>query len=167
MSIYLVGMPGVGKTTVGTLVEERLKISFLDLDAYIEKMEKRKISEIFESDGELIFRKIEEESLFELNEKNISLISTGGGIILSEKNRKILSNSQTIYLRASVPKIYEHIKGDRGNIRPLLRDKKSLENLYLERNSYYEEVSSFILDIDYLTREAVVGATIDIVKTFL
>lgn len=89
-NIALIGYMGTGKTTIGKRLARRLGLSFVDTDAYIEKQQGKSISRIFEQEGEPAFRRMEESVLAALAEEENLLISTGGGIVLSEQNRKLL-----------------------------------------------------------------------------
>lgn len=96
-NIVLVGMPGSGKTTVGKILSEKLKIPLFDSDEIIVKETGREISEIFENEGEKAFRKLESEAIFSLSGKTGAIISTGGGVVLSPENVKNLSKNGKVY----------------------------------------------------------------------
>src|SRR4051794_10610429 len=101
--IALVGMPGVGKSTVGPLVAERLGVPFHDLDDLIVATDGRDIPTIFAADGEAGFRRLERAALASVLETDEPLvIATGGGIVTDEGSRQLLSRARCVYLRASV-----------------------------------------------------------------
>ncbi|OQY09559.1 MAG: hypothetical protein B6I29_03115 [Marinitoga sp. 4572_148] len=136
MPIYLVGMMGSGKTTIGKLLSEILNKKFIDLDYEIEKKEKKSIKEIFAQKGEEYFRNIESEIL-EKTENEDAIISTGGGIILKEKNRNILKKYKTLFLYVSVEEL---IKRTETENRPLLKSGKGkLYEIWDKRKKIYEE----------------------------
>ena len=93
-TLFIIGLPGCGKTTLSKMLAKYLNYNFYDMDLIIEKKEKMKISEIFKLYGEKYFREKESETLKELSELNNSVISTGGGIILAEKNRDIMKKKR-------------------------------------------------------------------------
>ena len=120
--IVLIGPPGAGKTTCGQFLAATLGWAFVDTDAVIEAREGIPVSKLFAERGELAFRDLETETLQELLQKREHglVIGTGGGIILREKNRKLLSQVQNLcYLQAQVSTLVERVAGDRS--RPLLQ----------------------------------------------
>ena len=95
-NIYLIGMMGSGKSTVGKLLAEKMQMTFIDLDEIIEASAQKTVRVIFEQDGELHFRKLESEALVNVNQEN-SVISCGGGIILDESNEpRMVLNSDSL-----------------------------------------------------------------------
>ena len=96
-NVVLVGMPGSGKTTVGKILSEKLKMPLFDSDEIIVKETGREISGIFESEGEKAFRKLESEAIFALSGKTGAIISTGGGAVLDPENVKNLSKNGKVY----------------------------------------------------------------------
>jgi shikimate kinase len=137
--VSLIGMMGTGKTTVGLELSKKLGVQFCDLDEEIEAQEKRKISEIFEKNGEAYFRDIENNLLKQkISVENAIVLSCGGGAFLSEENRNILlENSIVIWLTASAENIFKRLKGD--DSRPLLNDfslEKIKELITLRTESY-------------------------------
>ena len=115
MTIFLVGYMGAGKSVIGKSLSNYLDYDFFDLDEYIEKIEGRKISDIFKKNNEVYFRNIENKCLIELSKKSgDKIISTGGGTPCFENNFKILNetpNSKSIYLKTSInnPVSYTHL----------------------------------------------------------
>lgn len=132
---------GTGKTSIGKILASKMQRPLVDVDAYIENQEKRKISQIFEKDGEAYFRKVESEVLQEMAGRSGMVLTTGGGAVLSEANRRALrKNSIVILLSASPETIYKRVK-DSGH-RPLLKGDDVLDkikNLLEERKNFYEE----------------------------
>lgn len=147
MNIFLIGMMGTGKSTVGVLLANELKIPFVDLDKEIEKSTKKTVSGIFNFDGEDAFRKIETERLKEVS---ASVVSCGGGIILKEENRNFIKvNGTTILLTASIDELVRRLKG--AEKRPLLaknNEKESLIKLWLDRRAQYLSLSDMTIDTD-------------------
>ena len=156
-NIYLIGMMGSGKSTIGKMLSEVLKIDFIDTDKKIENFMGLSITQIFEEFGEERFREMEESYFIEKSQLQNLIISTGGGIILSKKNREILkSSSKTIYLKAS-PKILVKRVKKKNYKRPLLKNNcnsilQTLNNLYEKRNKLYKESAQFIIETDHLSK---------------
>ena len=153
MNIVLIGFMGSGKTTVGKALSEKCGREFLDTDALIEAEEGRKISEIFAKEGEGHFRTLENATLRRLLESEDKIISTGGGIVTSVDNRKLLKDAgRVVYLRVKPETVVKRLKGDES--RPLLlgEDKlEKVERLLSARRMLYEEVADLIIDVDNLT----------------
>ena len=142
--IYLIGMPGSGKSTVGRLLAKTLNYQFIDLDGMIEKDALMFIDEIFEKYGEAKFRELETESLKKLPDGDI-VISCGGGIVTKKENKALMTGYK-IYLDTEIEIIRERLKED--YIRPLLQ-KKSLDTLYQERYLKYLDFSDLMISNDY------------------
>ncbi len=144
MRIYLIGMPGSGKTTIGKKLAEKLAYPFIDLDAKIEKDALMFIDDIFEKYGEKTFRRLETESLMSI-EGDDAVISCGGGIV-TIKDNKAKMNGYKVYLNTEIDIIKERLLDDVK--RPLLR-KKSLEQLYEERMLKYIDFADVIIANDH------------------
>lgn len=139
--ICLIGYMGCGKTTIGMALAERLKWQWLDLDEEIVKKEKCSIRHLFDSQGEEAFREKESECLQRVLEAtNDVVISTGGGVITTPKNRKLLQQTETIYLVYPFEHLYERIKGDKA--RPLVTTREALHKRFEERKPLYEASST-------------------------
>lgn len=135
MKIYLIGMPGCGKSTLGLKLAEKLKYEFIDMDNYIEKKACMFIDEIFEAYGEKYFRELETNTLKEFMDLDNVIISTGGGII-KNKAHKELMNGLCVYL--DVPLEELEIRLNKSNvIRPLLQTK-TVYQLFEERKDLYD-----------------------------
>ena len=147
MNIYLIGMMGSGKSTVGKILAEKMKLLFIDLDSEIEKTGGKSVSEIFNQDGEDHFRKLESEELKQYSE---SVVACGGGIILDEKNRQYINeNGVAVLLTASMDELFKRLSD--SNNRPILPDEnteKALTNLWLERKKDYLNTSDFLIETD-------------------
>jgi shikimate kinase len=147
-NLYLVGMMGAGKTTVGRLLARRLKLRFVDSDHEIERRCGVKVPLIFDIEGEAGFRSRESQTLAELAALEGIVLATGGGAVLADENRQRLAARGTvIYLRARPEDLYERVRQDRN--RPLLATANPLarlEELYVERDPLYREVADVIVD---------------------
>ena len=147
MNIYLIGMMGSGKTTVGIKLSEKLKKTFIDLDTEIEKSAGKTISELFDENGEDHFRLLESEILKTFSK---SIIACGGGVVLMEKNRHFIKeNGTAILLTATMKELSHRLKDSDG--RPLLAYEKSenaLKNIWLERQMDYLNTADFSIETD-------------------
>lgn len=147
-NIFLVGLMGAGKTSVGKLLARRLGKDFYDCDHEIEEATGVKISVIFEIEGEGGFRTRESKMLVDLAKRPNALIATGGGAVLSPANRVLLTESGiVIYLRAAPVDLWRRTRHDRH--RPLLKTEDRmarLEQLFAERDPLYHEIADIIVD---------------------
>lgn len=146
--IFLIGLMGAGKTTVGKLIAKSLGKAFYDTDHIIEQRTGVKIPTIFELEGEAGFRKRETDTLSEFAQMDNVVLATGGGVIMAPENRAILrQHGYVIYLRANVNELYLRTRNDKN--RPLLQNvdvKAKLESLFHQRNPLYTETSHLIVD---------------------
>lgn len=134
-NIVLVGMPGCGKSTIGKLLAEKLGKKFVDLDDEVEKKVGMTIPEIFITQGEGEFRKIESKLIQEVGKENGLVIATGGGTpIYQENSDAILQNGYVIFISRDIDKL--ETKG-----RPLSKSIESLDILYMNRRHIYKSVS--------------------------
>ncbi|TLN04126.1 shikimate kinase [bacterium] len=139
-SLFLTGFMGAGKSSVGKLLARRLGVKFLDLDAEIERRERRSIKEIFETSGEEGFRKAEAEALGQVLGGPPSVVALGGGTLSRQSNRKALNGKLVVNLSASFEELYRRIR-DTGDTRPLVRDgEEALRARFEERKPTYDGV---------------------------
>jgi shikimate kinase/3-dehydroquinate synthase len=147
-NIYLVGLMGAGKTTVGRALAKKLNKRFIDSDHEIEARSGASIPLIFEVEGEENFRQREAEVIRDLTALQGIVLATGGGAILRKENRDFLKARGTvIYLRASISHILQRTSRDKN--RPLLQTadpRKRLEELAREREPLYCEVADMIVE---------------------
>jgi len=148
-NIVLIGFMGSGKSTVGKVLSKRLGYSYTDTDTLIEKRTGKTIPEIFEADGEDKFRRIESAILDEVLAQNRAVVSCGGGIVKSERNRSMLKErSVVVYLKTGPEEIFNRV-GKSGHKRPLLNvdnPEAEINRLLKEREPLYEEVADVIVD---------------------
>ncbi len=135
MKIYLIGMPGCGKSTLGKKLASKLNYEFIDMDNYIEKKACMFIDEIFEAYGEKFFRELETNTLKEFMALDNVIISTGGGII-KNKAHKELMNGTCVYLDVDLDELQKRLDAS-STIRPLLQTK-TVYQLYEERKDLYD-----------------------------
>ena len=147
-NIYLIGLMGSGKTTLGKSLAKKLNSPFIDTDQLIEQKSGVDVSMIFEFEGETGFRERETKLLSEIALKKDHIVSTGGWIILSKYNRDIITNSGIIfYLKTQPAELLARLKNDKT--RPLLQGtnlKEKLNTIYAERCALYEMTADYIIE---------------------
>lgn len=138
-NIVLVGFMGTGKSTIARKLADRLGWNIIDTDQLVEKAEALSISEIFKSNGENYFRKVESKVIHEVMQRKKQVIATGGGAVLSDENRDImLNNGLVVALKSDVKTIIERVSRDRN--RPLLKGdvRKNVYELVEKRKHAYD-----------------------------
>ena len=144
--IFIIGMPGCGKSSLGRKVASTMGLNYVDTDARIEQAAGCPVTQIFEKYGEPAFRAAETNVLIQLTREPGSLVSTGGGMVMREVNREIMRNHGIILL---VDRPLEEIMGDiKLNRRPMLAAKglPEVERLYHERIDTYRAAADVVLD---------------------
>lgn len=134
VNVYLIGMMGSGKSTIGRILAHKLNYRFFDTDVLIEKVAQKTIPEIFADEGESYFRDLETNTLKELSAYNHSAIATGGGIIQKPANWGCLRQGLIIWLDANFEVLLERVANDPN--RPLA---SKLESLLKQRRPLYEQ----------------------------
>lgn len=146
--IYLVGMMGAGKTTIGRALARKLGWEFIDLDHELESRCGVRVSIIFDIEGEQGFRKRESTLLDECTRRPGIVLATGGGAVLDPENRRHLrERGVVVYLRASIDELFRRVERDRN--RPLLQTdnpRQRLQDLLEQREPLYEEVADLVFD---------------------
>jgi len=146
--IIIVGMMGVGKSTIGKILAKSLNKEFYDIDDNIEKKYNMKVYEIFEYYGEKKFRDIEYKEIKSIQKNCNAVIATGGGAFTNKKNISILNmTGLTLWLDVSPLIITERLKKNASN-RPLLKEvdiEKYINNLLIKRNPYYAKANLTIV----------------------
>lgn len=159
---------GSGKSTVGKIISSELFLNFFDTDEEIEARTGASIDWIFDLEGEEGFRKRESKILEEMVQQNSIVLSTGGGIILSESNRELLSSRGTVfYLATPIAVQLERTSKDKD--RPLLKNGdpgKILEELHIARESLYEGVADYIVNTEGKSSQEVSTEIIKLVKNY-
>lgn len=166
-NIFLVGPMGAGKSTIGRQLAQQLNMDFYDSDKEIERRTGADISWVFDVEGEECFRNREKNVIEELTKKQGIILATGGGSVLSQKNRNQLSSRGiVIYLETTIEK--QLIRTSRDKNRPLLRGKESnksiLEKLALKRDPLYKKIADIIVRTDRFSTKSVTQKIINLLK---
>lgn len=141
MNLVLIGMPGCGKSTIGSILSKEMDMKFYDADEYIEAKNNMRIPDIFKN-GEDVFRNLEIEALKELSLKDNVVIATGGGAVVREKNMiNLKKTGKIIFINRPPEKIIGDINIDG---RPLLKEgKNKIFKLYDERYNLYTKYADY------------------------
>jgi shikimate kinase len=157
MKIYIIGMPGSGKTTIAKYLAKELNYTYYDLDAMIEKEALLFIEDIFEKYGEETFRRLETEALEHIPQGNL-VIACGGGIVTKKQN-KTLMDGLKIYLDTDLDVIKKRLSNDYQ--RPLLK-KKTLEQLFDERYLKYQDFADVVV-----SNNVEIDTTVKVIMNYL
>lgn len=166
-NIFLIGLMGTGKTTVGRQLARKLKMEFYDSDRVIEEHTGADIPLIFEKEGEAGFRAREAAIIDELTQKKNIVLATGGGAILNADNRNHLINRGTVfYLKSNLKTLVERTSKDKN--RPLLQGEEHVEDilkrLLEQRGPLYEETADYIIETANNSIHSVIQAIIKHLK---
>lgn len=157
-NLFLVGLMGAGKSTVGRQLARRLKRSFYDSDHEVERRCGVGIPVIFDIEGERGFRAREAQVIAELAALDGIVLATGGGVVLDAENRRRLAARGTVvYLHARPADLYDRVRHDRH--RPLLANADpliKLEELYAQRDPLYREVADLVVNTGKQSAQALV-----------
>ena len=147
-NLFLVGMMGAGKTTLGKALAQRVGLEFVDTDRVLVERTGVPVATIFEIEGEAGFRRRESGIIAELARGPRRVVATGGGAILAEDNRRVMRAAGTvIYLRARIEALWERTRHDSS--RPLLATpdpRATLAHLLEERDPLYREAAHLIVE---------------------
>ena len=158
-NLFLIGYRGSGKTSVAKLIAARLRRPCVELDELIEHDAGMTIREIFEQQGESVFRDFEQRWLAKACESAAQVISAGGGVVLRDANRAVMRDSgRCVWLRAAPRELARRLAADANTTaqRPSLTSQgtiEEIESLLRERTPAYEDMADYIIDTD--------GRTID------
>lgn len=158
-NIFLVGMMGAGKTTLGKALAKKLQREFIDTDKVLVERTGVSVNTIFEIEGEEGFRRRESAVLAELAQRPGCVIATGGGAVLSEENRRVMrENGTVVYLRARLDSLWERTRQDTS--RPLLRTpdpRATLADLLEKRDPLYRDAAHVIVDTGFQSAATLVS----------
>lgn len=151
-NIILIGMPAVGKSTIGVLLAKTLILSFTDTDLLIQEKYKKSLCDIINDNGTKAFINIEEDVILKADFKN-SVIATGGSAVYGENAMKKLKQSgKVIYLDLSLEEIKKRI-GDIKSRGVVLTKGTTLEDIFNDRKALYEKYADIKIDCENLTAE--------------
>ncbi|GGP78457.1 shikimate kinase [Streptomyces calvus] len=159
--IVLVGPMGVGKSTVGQLLADRLGVGYRDTDDDIVAGEGRSIADIFVDDGEPAFRAIEKRAVHTALGEHDGVLALGGGAVLDADTRALLAGQRVVYLSMDVEEAVR--RTGLNTARPLLavNPRKQWRELMEARRHLYEEVATAVVPTDGRTPEEVTEAALD------
>lgn len=161
-NVFLVGMMGAGKTTIGRALAARLRLEFIDSDKVLVERTGVPVATIFEIEGEAGFRRRESSVLAELAERGDCVVATGGGVIIDPANRALMRRAGTVvYLRARLESLWERTRHD--TTRPLLATadpRGTLARLLEERDPLYREAAHLVVDTGAQSASTLVGRVV-------
>lgn len=145
MIVYLVGMPGSGKSTVGPELARRLGVPFVELDSEIERAVGRSVPAIFAEEGEARFRELEASALTVATARDPSVVSCGGGVVLEPANRVTLrATGEVVFLSVPLDVLKQRVVP--ATDRPLIHEESDLERLFRDREPLYREFAAHVVD---------------------
>jgi len=156
-NLVLLGMMASGKSTIGTLLSEKLRLKFFDIDKIIEKEMGMTIAQIFDQKNEIFFRSLEEKTVLETLQNKNSIISLGGGAFFNEKIRKeIIMNHVSFWLDCSSKILLNRMRKNKK--RPIANKltNKELEELINKRKKIYRK-ANFKINCDKLSKQQIVA----------
>jgi shikimate kinase len=143
--VYLVGMPGAGKSVVGKELAGKLGVPFIDLDVEIEREAGRPVTEIFAQEGEAAFRALEAQTLVKAGTNDPAVVACGGGVVLEQANRIALRNTGVaVYLDVPLEVLEARVRPAAD--RPLIRETGDLSKLLATREPLYREFAAHVVD---------------------
>jgi shikimate kinase len=145
MIVYLVGMPGAGKSVVGKELAGRLGVPFVDLDTEIERKAGKRVAAIFAETGEAGFRALEAAALTTASSQDPGVVACGGGVVLEPANRITLRNTGlAVFLDVALAQLETRVRPAAD--RPLIRSQGDMERLLAEREPLYREFAAHVVD---------------------
>ena len=165
-NLVFLGMMGSGKTSVGLIVSNKLKLNFFDIDEEIEKECGIKISKIFEAKGEAYFRKIEENITLKILKKNNCVISLGGGAFLNKNiKNEVLKNHLSFWLNWNENTLINRIKNSKKRPLAFKSTKNELVEIIKKRSNIYSK-AQFKVECEKLTKNQIAEKILNIYETY-
>ncbi len=168
MNVVLIGMRGSGKTTVGSILANKLGRELIEMDSLIVRRASMSIPEIVAKHGWAKFRDIEAELTPAVSRRNNAVISAGGGVVTRENNiQELKKNGALVWLNASVDSLLERIGQDTGRP-PFVNGRSQRDDMALtlaERESLYQKAADFTVDTENKAPEAVAEEIIGLLKS--
>ena len=157
--IWLIGMMGTGKTTVGQRVATALRLPFIDVDEQIVSQTGKEIGELFD-EGEAAFRRLEVSLVRTIADGPTSVVATGGGVVLDPANVAAMTATGTTVLLTATPDVLMDRLADATPDRPLLRGEDDIERIAIAREATYRAVADIIVDtasrdVDEVSKEVI------------
>ena len=166
-NLFLIGMMGSWKTTIGRKLATTLDMTFIDTDDTIEEMTEMKVADIFREFGEKRFREMETAFFIEKAKHSGQIFSTGGGIVLQEINRNVLQTKGICFFLDATPQTLAK-RIHNTNKRPLLNDSDHLEDrlqdIWNDRSKFYKECAQHTINIDNLNPSQVLDKILKILE---
>jgi shikimate kinase len=166
-NIFLIGMMGAGKSTVGKLLAQQLGYNFIDTDPLIEQCAGKSIPEIFADDGEDKFRDLEQKVLSQVSAHTRLVVATGGGIVMRSLNWSHLHDGIVVWIDVPVDVLYDRLK-TASEKRPLLQTDdplQTLNDIYSQRRDRYAQADISIMVNADETSEAVSNRLLNMIQT--
>ena len=164
-NLVFLGMMGSGKTSIGSLVSQKLNISFIDVDQEIENKIGMKIHKIFKIEGEKYFRKIEENMTLKILKKNNTIISLGGGAFLNHRiKREVLENHISFWLNWDINTLVKRIENNQRRPVAFNSTKNELIELIKKRSIVYSK-AMYTIECENLTKDQIVKNILEIYET--
>ena len=162
-NIVLIGMPAVGKSTIGVLLAKSLLLSFTDTDLLIQEKYKKSLCDIIKDNGTKAFLNIEEDIILNADFKN-SVIATGGSAVFGERAmNQLKENGVIVYLSLPIDEIKRRI-GDIKSRGVVLTNGNTVDDIFKERKPLYEKYADIRFDCDNLTAEECVEKIIQLLS---
>lgn len=166
-NIALIGFMGTGKSAVGRLLADKLRMEFVEMDRLIEEMVGKPIPDIFQQDGEITFRELEIEVTKKVAVRANQVVACGGGVVLNKINiDRLRETSRIVYLTASPRVILERTLNE-NNDRPLLAvadPARRIRELLKSRRPFYQQAADLTINTSRLSTQGVAGRIMDRLK---